>query len=296
MIVPMSRRQLSLVAGVAASFLIVTTGAPARSTSVACGQTLTADTTLAADLHCTSGPGLIVQAGTLALNGHIISGAGTSVGVVLAGGGTRVMGGSVLGFGTGVSVGGANAVIRGVQVANNAGIGVVFSHASGGLVDSSTITRNGGDGVLAFDLHGATVHGSTISRNGGSGIDAQLQADAGRYVGNHVTRNGGYGIVAQQSFTQAIGNLVARNAQDGIYFQETGGVVPGPVPGYLIQGNVARFNGGVGIRACVFAGGAPCTAGLTDGGGNRAYRNTGSPQCINIACSGPGLSDPPDDD
>src|SRR5438552_2355094 len=81
------------------------TGARA-ATGVACGSTITSETTLDTDLSCGSAGGLVVVSATLDLNGHRIVGAGTGTGVTLQGTGAAVVNGSVGGFADGVRMGG----------------------------------------------------------------------------------------------------------------------------------------------------------------------------------------------
>jgi len=290
-----SRFVIQILVLVALALVATDAGVAARS-AIACGSTITTDTTLDSNLRCdTTGFALVVKSATLDLNGHVVQGAGTGGGISLAGNGATVVNGTVRNFGGGVVSQGfvANTVIRNVRIVDNAGIGVSYGHGSAATIDSSTVSGNGGDGILGFDFVGLRVLSSTISRNGGSGINAELQLDSGDYEGNRITRNAGYGIFAWLSFTQAVGNFIARNGLDGIHFQETAD--PGQPVAYLIQDNVSRRNGGVGISACNWSSADPCAPGMIDGGGNRAYRNTGSPQCINIVCAGRERSDPTDD-
>ena len=291
------RRQLVILLAVGATVALLSSQAsPAAHLAVVCGQTITADTTLSSNLRCdTTGAALIVQSGTLDLNGHVVHGTGTGVGVLLAGTGASLVNGTVRHFDIGVSVTSANTLIRDARVADNTRIGVTYREfASPAMLDSSTIVANGGDGVQNAGDQRLTVQSSTISRNGGSGIDGQPHADGGFYHDNRIARNAGYGIVASLSFTNAVRNVVARNGLDGIHFQETAD--PGQQVAYLIQDNVARFNGGVGISACNFSDADPCAPGMTDGGGNRAYGNVVKPECINILCAGRGRGDAAADD
>jgi hypothetical protein len=290
------RHVVLLVAVAAAVALLTSQATPAAHLAVVCGQTIAADTTLVADLRCpASGAALIVQSGTLNLNGHVVSGSGTGVGVLLAGAGTALVNGTVRKFDIGVSVTGTNTLIRNARIAGNTRMGVTYREfANPAMLDASTIVANGEDGVQNAGDSGVTVQFSTISRNGGSGIEAQPHADGGFYHDNRIARNAGYGISASLSFTKAMGNVLARNGLDGIHFQETAD--PGPSPFYVIQDNLARFNGGVGISACLFSFADPCAPGMIDGGGNRAYGNTGSAQCINIVCAGHARANDPSDD
>jgi hypothetical protein len=80
----MRRRSTALAASAltAAGFLVaVPAGVASAITPVVCGETLTQNTTLPNDLHCASGPGVILVGNiTLNLGGHGIYGANTSNG------------------------------------------------------------------------------------------------------------------------------------------------------------------------------------------------------------------------
>jgi parallel beta-helix repeat protein len=255
---------------------------------VACGSTISSDTTLAADLNCAD-PGLVVVSATLDLNGHRIVGAGTGTGVTLQGTGAAVVNGSVSGFATGVRMGGQHPSVQGVTVSGSTGSGVEAFSGQPGVsaaeIEFSRIRRNGSDGV---DLGAATetvIERSTITQNGRSGIDAELHVDASRYTDNRVTDNAAYGIYAFSSTSKARGNTVLRNGQAGIYFYEDS--APSFALGYVITANKAVSNGGVGISACVLdqTSGNPCAAGMIDGGGNVARKNDTGIDCINVTCA-----------
>ncbi len=86
---------VSLATGPVAAADAVTPSAP-----VQCGDTVTTDIKLSADLHCT-GPGLVVKSGhvVLNLNGHSITGSGTYTGVSVIGqAGVRIRNGRISHF------------------------------------------------------------------------------------------------------------------------------------------------------------------------------------------------------
>lgn len=97
-----------LAGGLLASVLVGGT-AQAAPPGVTCGSTLTADTTLRADLRCRSGDGLILASGvTLDLGGHSLVGPGASgVGVQAAAdstGGNTIRNGTIKNWTTGISI------------------------------------------------------------------------------------------------------------------------------------------------------------------------------------------------
>ena len=76
----MRRAVLVITAGLALALL---PAGVARANHVACGDTITADTTLDSDLTNCPGDGLVIGAGsiTLDLNGHTIDGDGGDIGI-----------------------------------------------------------------------------------------------------------------------------------------------------------------------------------------------------------------------
>src|SRR5919202_1388351 len=97
--------------------------------AVACGLEVKANITLDGDLHCSSGPALIVTADnvTVDLGGHTISGSGdgtaTSPGILLRNvKGVTVQKGTIEHFGAGIAIqGGANNVIQNLPLQDNVG-------------------------------------------------------------------------------------------------------------------------------------------------------------------------------
>jgi hypothetical protein len=98
----MKRLCLGAAAATAAAFLMPT---PAWAQTVHCGDTLTGDTVLGADLTCASGDGLILSPDvTLDLGGHTLTAAGAGRGVVAASTGHNVVkNGRITGWATGVA-------------------------------------------------------------------------------------------------------------------------------------------------------------------------------------------------
>ena len=150
--------------------------------TMACGQEITANITLDGDLHCTSGPALIVTADnvTVDLGGHTISGNGdataSSPGILLRNvKGVTVQKGTIQHFGAGVAInGGANNVIQNLTLQDNVG------DAAGDY----------GDGVAISDSSGNTVRGNTVRRNGPfSGISLVGKSQKNVIQENVVTDN-----------------------------------------------------------------------------------------------------------
>ena len=237
------------------AFLAVV-AAPASANHVACGDTITQDTTLDSDLTC-PGNGLVVGANgvTLDLGGHAISrsGAAFSTGITARQDVTledvTIRRGTIRGFDTGVLVeGGGGVAVRGLSITGNV-TGIVIDISFDVVVRHNVIADNSGSGLLALDSNTVRVAGNGALRNAGDGI----------HFGGEVTSS-----VAE-------GNVASGNGDDGIEVAE---FVVGEVPNTLAR-NLATFNGDLGIEA---------VAGTIDGGGNRAFGNGNPLQCLNITC------------
>ncbi|MDQ3897756.1 MAG: right-handed parallel beta-helix repeat-containing protein [Actinomycetota bacterium] len=124
----------------------------------ACGQEITANTTLDGDLHCAAGPALIVTADNVVvdLGGFTIHGPGASSadapGILLRNvKGVTIRKGTVKGFEAGVAIaGGSNNVVENVTVEDNLG----------------TTEGNFGDGITINGSSGNVLRGNTVRRNG----------------------------------------------------------------------------------------------------------------------------------
>jgi parallel beta-helix repeat protein len=170
-------------------------GALAQTAPLSCGDTITADTTLEADLTDCPSNGLVIGADNLILdlNGHTISGDGKLVrrcprrqlcdfGLANDGhDGATVRNGSVRGFGTGVLVGRAreNRVLD-ISSSRNTFFGFVVFSSAKILVRGSSGSRNiapDGDGMGLFDSHDVRIVDNEFRRNPGPGIHVQASTD-----------------------------------------------------------------------------------------------------------------------
>jgi len=198
-------------------------GAPCGDTSgpgdsdipCACGDTVMTDTVLNATDPVTTGVcpcnGLIVRSNvTLDLGGRTISGSRTCVGIDIGGGAA-----------------GANAVIRGGQIARF-DTGVLQSGEGGdNTLHDLRVVENSDRGVL-LNLAGNVVENCIVSRNGGIGIDLNIGNDppgGGVVQRCRVEDNRGDGIVAGARGVVVKSNIVRRNAGRGIDVGSSGNTV-----------------------------------------------------------------------
>ncbi len=204
-------------------------GGPALATHLSCGDTITADTRLDADLVNCPNHGIVIGADdiTLDLNGHQIDGdaapaAGCrprrelcDVGVVNAGhDGVVVRNGSVREFDSGVLVGGArhNRVV-GIYSSRNRFFGIVLGGAARTVVRDSSGNDNpapDGDGLGVFGSHHLRILDNSFRRNS-LGVHVEDSSDV-LIRGNVLSRNPGPAILMQADRNQVRGNRCYRNA------------------------------------------------------------------------------------
>jgi hypothetical protein len=275
---------LGVAALVLALAALAVAPASARShhaAAVACGDVISVDTALMKNLTC-AGDGLTVTNGALLdLNGHSLRGNGTGVGVTVGRptdptvAGIVLTNGTITGFRTGVDVHTASARVEDLVVKNNVGPGVLVSQLTGehGTIQRNKIVAND-QGILLAHRAGrnSQILENTINRNTGDGIHVTFENDGITYQDNVISQNGGYGITVLSSVSKIIHNRLNGNSLDGLLAVEE---VPELAPLWLIADNRANNNGGHGLDV---------TAGIPDGGGNRAVSNATEPQCVNIAC------------
>lgn len=217
--------------------------APVSAAVLACGTTITEDTTLDADVGPCAGDGVIIatEGVTLDLGGHTIFGSaevGDGAGVlVLNAHGVKVTNGTVRGFDGGVVIqgGGFNAV-TGITARDNIGHSEGHPPAPG--------TRYG-DGIAVLGSSDNRIADNTVVNNGpfaGIGLYENPDADhpfpAAPTERNAVMDN----LVQDNQFCRVNRNTGARFCDnDGIR------VEPRVGPGNAIMGNTVRRNGLDGI-------------------------------------------------
>jgi nitrous oxidase accessory protein NosD len=192
----------------AAGAMVAPANAQARTRHVSCGETITTDTTLAADVTNCPDDAIVIGGDdvTLDLNGHTVGGKGTGVGIDDTAGhsGVTIESGTVTGFDVGVVVADAGETRVTALSAQGgiAGILVVSSH--GIRVTENAVTQTSGYAIPMFDTSHVLAAGNTL-RDDKHGI---LLSGGGHgvFTGNRALRSGG-GVEVDQ----ATDNLVADN-------------------------------------------------------------------------------------
>jgi parallel beta-helix repeat protein len=188
-------KQIVVVAALTVVVAVVAGASMAQTGGLSCGDTITVDTTLQADLTGCRSNGLVIGADnvTLDLNGHTVSGDGEQFkacperefcdfGVLNDGhDGVTVRNGSVGQFDSGVLVGraGENRVLD-ISSSQNTSFGFVVFRSAQILVRGSSGSRNiapEGDGMALFESHDVRIVDNSFRRNPGPGIHVQASTD-----------------------------------------------------------------------------------------------------------------------
>jgi parallel beta-helix repeat protein len=251
-------KQLAALLALTLTAAIATGGALAQTSELGCGDTITADTTLQADLTGCGSNGLVIGADdiTLDLNGHTISGDGRLVrrcprrqpcdlGVFNdRHEGVTVRNGSLRGFAVGVLVGGVrgNRLVE-LSSSRNQFFGYVIADSSRSVIRDSSGNDNpapDGDGLGVFGSHDLRIAGNSFRRNGQLGMHVESSTH-NLIKGNVVARNSDFGIFLEADGNQVRGN---RSVRDGV-----AGIEVGPGSRNVIAGNRIHGSGeGIGIE------------------------------------------------
>lgn len=229
-----------------------------------CGATITTDYTLDHDIAC-PGSALIVGADgiRLDLNGHVIIGSGSGIGIDVAGRtGVSIAGGTVRNFEAGLRVADStDIVVRGSgfqgntdgidlqsgsrrvriernELADNRSRGIMIrSNSTDHAITHSTFTRNR-VGILVFAGVDNLVKDNLVTASGLAGIRINVFATGNAILGNTIASNPAGIEVLVTASGSATGNTVVRNT---IATNACG--VKGPVEGNTFRRNVFEENG-----------------------------------------------------
>ncbi len=195
-------------AGPQASAIVAGSPAP-----VTCGETLTASTTLTANLDCSGSNGLIIGASgvTLNLDGYTIAGNEVGTGVVGLDSKDTIESGYIEGFVEGIEAVGSNDVVTKVQVNHTAGLGLDLAGADD-IATGDTLAENDRDGLYS-DSTGGVLQSVHALNNGGVGITA---LGAAKVLDNIADGNAGSGISASSGPATLTGNKADYNGALGI--------------------------------------------------------------------------------
>ena len=251
-------KQLVVVMALAVAVAVAAGGSMAQTGGLSCGDTITVDTTLEADLTDCPSNGLVIGADdiTLDLNGHTISGDGKlvrrcrreqicDVGVANDDhAGVTIRGGSVRGFAIGVGAFRVrNTLIADLNSSRNQFFGFVIAGSSRTVIRDSSGHHNplpDGDGLGVFMSHDLRIVRNSFRRNGQLGM--HIEGSTRNLIqGNVVARNGDFGILLEADGNQLRAN---HSVRDGV-----AGIQIGPASRNVIAGNRIDGSGeGIGIE------------------------------------------------
>lgn len=167
-----------------AAFLALNAG-QAAAASPACGDTISVDTTLHADLIDCANDGIVIGADniTLNLNGHTIDGDATAsdcpdgtacdTGIrnLAAHDRVTVQGGTVREFAVGVFFsGGDRSRLRDLSVSRNGDFGIIVENSTNVAINRNSLTDNGTSALLMADSRYAVVARNHVSGSGGYAV------------------------------------------------------------------------------------------------------------------------------
>jgi parallel beta-helix repeat protein len=229
--------------------------------------------------------------------------------------GGLIEGNVVTGFQSAILLLAERMVIRNNVFSGNGGYGIHAFDAGDNRIERNIVSRNAGDGIHGFGMGSTLMQGNVIVANGGAGISTDDGSMDNRIDGNRIWDNGGAGVSMAAGAHQNLleGNSVLRNGASGIFlsygngnvFRENrlvsnggDGIYLGPETGdNAVRRNLTLGNGddgvdsdgafntiarNVGIRNGDL--GIEAVAGVTDGGGNRAFANGNPLQCVVVVC------------
>jgi parallel beta-helix repeat protein len=187
---------------------------------LACGDTITSDTTLSADLNC-SDTGLFIGADNITLDcaGHSITGPGIWVA-------------------SGINNGGG---FDGITIKNcsvsNFGIGLYFVDSSNSTITLNNTNSDGWFGIILVSGTGNNVNHNTVTNHYNSGI--ALSGSSNNTVEYNIGTSNAYGIYSGGSPNNLINNNILTSNFQGIYLQSTSD--------NTITNNTANLGGSCGI-------------------------------------------------
>jgi parallel beta-helix repeat protein len=263
---------LTAVAMVATTPFLVATGSGQtrmKRVALSCGSTVTTSVTLTANMVCAGSDGLDVGANgvVINLNGHLIQGDGTHIGVFdVSHTAVVVENGVVNNFAYGVEFG-AGGTVQNVRSENDSQY-AIFAAGNNAVINAD-YALSSGTGILV-ESNGAKVTGNWVEENTSFGIFV-LGATGVSVLNNKATNNSSQGIAVADSTGLVSGNIADGNGNDGILVNNPG---LGVTSGLIASNNRAAFNGNYGIRSTA--------GGSTDGGGNVVQDNTA--ECLDIIC------------
>ncbi len=254
------RTAAGFLAAMALSVALLSGARAAPPVNVSCGETITADTTLDADLFDCPNNGIVIGADdiTLDLNGHRVDGDGTDfadcpkntfcdVGVLDDRyDGMKIKGGSMREFSFGVLLAGArHSRVVDMSSSKNVFFGAAISRSSRSVVLDGSFSHNippEGDGIGVFDSDHIKIADNSIKENPGPGI--HVQASNHNVIKGNLFSHSSPGVLiggdGPGNRNEVRGNRFVRNSE---------GILVGPGSrNMLTRNHFSRDGSGIGIE------------------------------------------------
>jgi len=233
------------VPAVALVLAVSAAGSPTVVQSVSCGDTVTQNVKLTADLHCSTTDGLDIGANhvTIDLGGHTIYGASPYNGVADNGYPyATIKNGSIDGFENAVYLHTAShGTITDIVARNDPGVAISVDTSSPfTAVSKSTVVAYGYEGVY-LQTDGSSLTKSTVAAGSNpAGLGVVVWGSGNTVSANTISASARAGILVQYGGgNQVTKNRVEGAGNDGIRLYDTQGA--------LLSGNDVIGTGGVGI-------------------------------------------------
>ncbi|WP_445364678.1 right-handed parallel beta-helix repeat-containing protein [Microbulbifer sp. ANSA003] len=222
---------LPLSAAIAVLSMGIASGSQAQA--VSCGDVITSPTTLDSDLVCTIADEFSVAiaiegpSGSLSMGDYSLTCSTNEfgTGIILLESGARLSGGSVIGCGDAVTVGGdGNHFVTGVTI-TDFGDDAVYVESDFNVVSNMTITGDGWDSDEGIDIQGNNnlVNNNLVENAGDEGIE--VAGDYNTVTFNEVYFSGNDGIEIDGIFANITNNISAFNGSSGIEIDSDNGTI-----------------------------------------------------------------------
>jgi parallel beta-helix repeat protein len=212
----------------------------------------------------TSGNGILVRAGDIAIIGTTVDGAGNSGLTLTRGAAARVVNSRFLNstYAGIYADSNSTANVSGGEMTGNGSHGAQFEGSSHGTLRNNQISGNAESGIVVSESQ-STIAGNIITENGAHGVLAQAAATVG-LSGNTITFNGADGVSGYLGSTLVLyPNDISWNMASGVFCRANCTL--------QISGGTITGNGEVGVSVSfasrvIFAGPE-----ITEGAGNQAW-------------------------
>lgn len=212
----------------------------------------------------TSGNGILVRAGDIAISGTTVDGAGNSALALHRGASARVLNSRFLNSRYAGVFANTNSTadVSGSEMTANGSHGAQFEGSSHGTLRNNLISGNAASGIVVSESQ-ATIAENTITTNGAHGVLAQAAATVG-LSGNTISANEQSGVVGYLGPTLVLyPNDISGNGGNGVFCRANCTL--------QISGATITDNGDIGVSVMLASRVIFSGPDITYGGGNRGW-------------------------